>query len=80
MLNVLPVDRLEALVLVGNLTDSLSTNPPTVIPEWAGLLTGGRMQMISRQNICFAYHGLSVLIKSYRGVNSRPYKAKSIAA
>ena len=37
--DVLPVDRLEVLVVVDNATDSLSTNPKNVISEWSGLLT-----------------------------------------
>lgn len=57
-----PVDNLEVLVIVDNATDSLSTNPKNVIPEWSGLLTGGRLRMISGRNICCAHHGLSLLI------------------
>lgn len=34
MSQLLPVDRLEVLVLVDNLTDSLSSNPPFVVSEW----------------------------------------------
>jgi 7,8-dihydropterin-6-yl-methyl-4-(beta-D-ribofuranosyl)aminobenzene 5'-phosphate synthase len=62
MQGCLPVDSLEVLVIVDNATDSLSTNPKNVIPEWSGLLTGGRLRMISGQNICCAHHGLSLLI------------------
>ena len=32
-----PIDRLEVLVLVDNATDSLSTTPKFVVPEWPGL-------------------------------------------
>ena len=39
----LTVDRLEVLVLVDNVTDSLSTTPKHVIPEWSGLLAAGRL-------------------------------------
>lgn len=60
------VDRLEVLVVVDNTTDSLSTNPKNVIQEWTGLLTGGRMKVISGQGICCAHHGLSLLITAYR--------------
>jgi 7,8-dihydropterin-6-yl-methyl-4-(beta-D-ribofuranosyl)aminobenzene 5'-phosphate synthase len=67
MLDVLTVDRLEVLVLVDNATDSLSSNPKNVIPEWTGLLTGGRMRMVSGQNICCAHHGLSLLITAHVG-------------
>lgn len=61
------VDRLEVLVLVDNVTDSLSTNPKNVIPEWSGLITGGRMKMMAGTNICCAHHGLSLLITAHVG-------------
>jgi 7,8-dihydropterin-6-yl-methyl-4-(beta-D-ribofuranosyl)aminobenzene 5'-phosphate synthase len=67
MLDVLTVDRLEVLVVVDNATDSLSSNPKNVIAEWTGLLTGGRMRMVSGQSICCAHHGLSLLITAHRG-------------
>src|SRR6266404_851074 len=41
MTNLRPVDRLDVLVLVDNATDSLSTTPKNVIPEWALLLDAG---------------------------------------
>lgn len=68
MLKPQPVDRLEILVLVDNATDSLSSNPPHVTPEWSGLLTGGRMRMVAGENICCAHHGLSLLITAHVGV------------
>jgi len=61
------VDRLEVLVLIDNVTDSLSTNPKNVIPEWSGLITGGRMRMMAGTNICCAHHGLSLLITTHIG-------------
>ena len=67
MANVSAVDSLEVLVIVDNATDSLSTNPKNVVPEWSGLLTGGRLRMISGQNICCAHHGLSLLISVQSG-------------
>jgi 7,8-dihydropterin-6-yl-methyl-4-(beta-D-ribofuranosyl)aminobenzene 5'-phosphate synthase len=67
----LTVDRLEVLVVIDNATDSLSTNPKNVIPEWSGLLTSGRLRMISGQNICCAHHGLSLLIKANLGSETR---------
>ena len=67
MPDVIAVDRLEVLVVVDNATDSLSSNPKNVIPEWSGLLTSGRMRMVSGENICCAHHGLSLLITAYRG-------------
>lgn len=71
MPNVVAVDALEVLVIVDNATDSLSTNPKNVIPEWSGLLTGGRLRMISGQNICCAHHGLSLLITTQSGGERR---------
>ena len=71
MTGVLRVDRLEVLVLMDNATDSLSTNPKNVTAEWSGLLTGGRLRMISGQNICCAHHGLSLLIGAYIGKERR---------
>jgi 7,8-dihydropterin-6-yl-methyl-4-(beta-D-ribofuranosyl)aminobenzene 5'-phosphate synthase len=71
MPEVLTVDGLEVLVIVDNATDSLSTNPKNVIAEWSGLLTGGRLRMISGQNICCAHHGLSLLITAKRGGEKR---------
>lgn len=67
MAEILPVDRLEVLVLVDNITDSLSTNPRNVIPEWSGLITGGRMRVMAGTNICCAHHGLSLLITTHVG-------------
>jgi 7,8-dihydropterin-6-yl-methyl-4-(beta-D-ribofuranosyl)aminobenzene 5'-phosphate synthase len=71
MAHVSPVDQLEVLVVMDNATDSLSTNPKNVIQEWTGLLTGGRMRVISGQNICCAHHGLSLLITAHTGSESR---------
>jgi 7,8-dihydropterin-6-yl-methyl-4-(beta-D-ribofuranosyl)aminobenzene 5'-phosphate synthase len=65
------VDRLEVLVVVDNVTDSLSTTPKNVIPEWTGLLTGGRMHILSGAAICCAHHGLSLLITAQTGVTRR---------
>ena len=67
MPDILAVDRLEVLVLVDNLTDSLSTNPAGVTSEWSGLLTGGRMRVMSGANLCCAHHGLSLLISVHIG-------------
>ena len=69
--SVLAVDRLEVLVVVDNATDGLSTNPKNVTAEWSGLLTGGRLRMMSGQNICCAHHGLSLLISAHVGGETR---------
>lgn len=71
MLDVLTADRVEVLVLVDNTTDSLSTNPANVTAEWSGLMTGGRLRMVSGQNICCAHHGLSLLITAHLGSETR---------
>lgn len=56
------VDALEILVLVDNLTDSLSSNPPNVQPEWSVLFTGGKLRVLAGSGICCAHHGLSLLL------------------
>jgi 7,8-dihydropterin-6-yl-methyl-4-(beta-D-ribofuranosyl)aminobenzene 5'-phosphate synthase len=61
------VDRLEILVLVDNSTDSLSTTPRHVVPEWAGLLAAGRLPTLSGEAICRAHHGLSLLLTAHVG-------------
>jgi len=71
MTQLVAVDRLEVLVLVDNVTDSLSTTPKNVVPEWTGLLTGGRMHILSGAAICCAHHGLSLLITAQTGVTRR---------
>jgi 7,8-dihydropterin-6-yl-methyl-4-(beta-D-ribofuranosyl)aminobenzene 5'-phosphate synthase len=65
------VDGLEVLVLVDNTTDSLSSNPRDVQPEWSVLLTGGKLRILSGQNICCAHHGLSLLITAQIGDRRR---------
>jgi 7,8-dihydropterin-6-yl-methyl-4-(beta-D-ribofuranosyl)aminobenzene 5'-phosphate synthase len=71
MPDLMIADRLDVLVLVDNVTDSLSTNPTNVIPEWSGLLAAGRLQMMSGRNICCAHHGLSLLITAHIGSERR---------
>jgi len=71
MTNIHPVDRLEVLVVVDNVTDSLSSNPNNVQTEWAGLLQSGRMQVLSGKATCCAHHGLSLLITAYTGGDKR---------
>ncbi len=67
MPDVLTVDRLEVLVLVDNVTDSLSTNPNAVMSEWTRLLSAGRLPLLSGRATCCAHHGLSLLITAHRG-------------
>ena len=61
------VDRLEVVVVVDNVTDSLSTNPNNVQTEWVGLSQSGRIPVLSGKPTCCAYHGLSLLITVYIG-------------
>lgn len=71
MTNITTVDRLEVLVVVDNVTDSLSTNPNNVQTEWVGLLQSGRVQLLSGKATCCAHHGLSLLITAYSGSEKR---------
>lgn len=67
MLDITEVDALEALVLVDNVTDSLSSNPPGVLPEWSVLFSGGKWRLLAGCDICCAHHGLSVLLTATVG-------------
>jgi len=67
MPDLLTVDRLEVLVLVDNVTDSLSTNPKAAVSEWTALLTDGRLPLLSGRGTCCAHHGLSLLITAHVG-------------
>lgn len=71
MLNVVEVDTLEVLVLVDNVTDSLSSNPKDVLPEWSVLLTGGKLRVLAGSNICCAHHGFSLLLTAHVGAKKR---------
>jgi 7,8-dihydropterin-6-yl-methyl-4-(beta-D-ribofuranosyl)aminobenzene 5'-phosphate synthase len=71
MPDLLTADRLEVLVLVDNVTDSLSTNPNIAVSEWTGLLTGGRLRLLSGRGTCCAHHGLSLLITAHVGTAKR---------
>lgn len=64
---MLVADRLDVLVLVDNSTDSLSTTPKNVVPEWTGLLAAGRLPTLSGEAICHAHHGLSLLLTAHVG-------------
>jgi 7,8-dihydropterin-6-yl-methyl-4-(beta-D-ribofuranosyl)aminobenzene 5'-phosphate synthase len=71
MVEMVEVDSLEVLVLVDNSTDSLSSNPRDVLPEWSVLFTGGKLRILSGQNTCCAHHGLSLLIAVQAGGRRR---------
>jgi len=61
-----PVDSLETLVLVDNVTDSLSTVPEGVVNENATLLKAGLREM-SGEAKCCAHHGLSLVLAARSG-------------
>jgi 7,8-dihydropterin-6-yl-methyl-4-(beta-D-ribofuranosyl)aminobenzene 5'-phosphate synthase len=65
-----PVDRLDVLVLIDNVTDSLSTTPKNVVPEWTGLTRAGRLPELTGAAICCAHHGLSLLVTTHVGDES----------
>jgi 7,8-dihydropterin-6-yl-methyl-4-(beta-D-ribofuranosyl)aminobenzene 5'-phosphate synthase len=60
-----PVEGVEVLVLVDNVTDQLSTNPDGVQSEFAALRRAG-LTTIAGEAICCAHHGLSLLITARR--------------
>lgn len=63
-------DRVEVLVLVDNVTDSLSSAPQNVETEFRRFWNrGGRI--LSGQCLCCAAHGLSCAITAWRGAESR---------
>jgi 7,8-dihydropterin-6-yl-methyl-4-(beta-D-ribofuranosyl)aminobenzene 5'-phosphate synthase len=64
-----PVDRLEFQVLVDNVTDSLSSAPSNVTLEWPALMRAG-MRLLSGRCQCCANHGLSVVVRAFRGAES----------
>lgn len=64
------VDRIEIQVLVDNVTDSLSSTPPSVTREWSLLQSHG-MRLITGGALCCANHGLSLLITAHDASGSR---------
>lgn len=65
-----PVDALEVLVLVDNVTDALSTVGPGVANETAALLAAGMTEM-SGEAKCCAHHGLSLVLAVHAGGRTR---------
>jgi 7,8-dihydropterin-6-yl-methyl-4-(beta-D-ribofuranosyl)aminobenzene 5'-phosphate synthase len=65
-MSLVPVDRLEILVLVDNATDMLSSTPLHVESEAARLMRRG-VRMLASKCLCCAVHGLSCLVTAYRG-------------
>lgn len=60
------IDKLDIQVLIDNTTDSLSSVPANVEPEFAYLRRKG-MRMLSGKELCCAHHGLSYLVTAQRG-------------
>lgn len=65
--HLLEADALEVLVLVDNVTDSLSTVPRDVKNETAVLRKAGSMPMSAGEYRCCAHHGLSLIITARIG-------------
>jgi 7,8-dihydropterin-6-yl-methyl-4-(beta-D-ribofuranosyl)aminobenzene 5'-phosphate synthase len=63
------VDRVEILVLVDNVTDSLSSVPGNVTLEWPLLMRAG-MKELSGSRQCCANHGLSLMVTAYVGASA----------
>ncbi|MGE0868544.1 MAG: MBL fold metallo-hydrolase [Kofleriaceae bacterium] len=61
------VDSLEVLILVDNVTDSLSSVPSFVETEFAGLARRRGNWVVGGSCLCCAAHGLSCLITVRRG-------------
>ena len=65
-----PVDALEALVLVDNVTDALSTVGPGVVQETPTLMKAG-MRTMSGEAKCCACHGYSLVLAARIGDEAR---------
>ena len=65
-----PVDALEALVLVDNVTDALSTVGPGVVQETPSLIKAG-MRTLSGDAKCCACHGFSLVLAARIGDETR---------
>ncbi len=64
---LLEADSIEVLVLVDNVTDSLSTVPRDVKNETAVLRKAGSLPMSAGEYRCCAHHGLSLIITARIG-------------
>ena len=65
--HLVEVDAIEVLVLVDNVTDSLSTVPRDVRNETAVLRKAGSMPIAAGEYRCCANHGLSLIITARAG-------------
>jgi 7,8-dihydropterin-6-yl-methyl-4-(beta-D-ribofuranosyl)aminobenzene 5'-phosphate synthase len=66
---LVPVDHADVLVLVDNVSDSLSSSPSYVETEMASHWRRG-MRLLAGRCLCCAAHGLSLLITVRRGQES----------
>jgi 7,8-dihydropterin-6-yl-methyl-4-(beta-D-ribofuranosyl)aminobenzene 5'-phosphate synthase len=57
-------ERVEVLVLVDNVTDTLSTTPAFVTREWPRLRRFG-MRIVAGGSLCCANHGLSLVVTAH---------------
>jgi 7,8-dihydropterin-6-yl-methyl-4-(beta-D-ribofuranosyl)aminobenzene 5'-phosphate synthase len=67
---LMPVDALEVLVLVDNVTDALSTVPAGVVNETATLVKAG-MKVMTGDGKCCACHGLALALAVRTGGETR---------
>ena len=61
---LLTADRVEIVVLVDNVTDTLSSAPPFVTREWVALKRRG-MRITAGSALCCANHGLALVITAH---------------
>ncbi|HEY9777884.1 MAG TPA: MBL fold metallo-hydrolase [Planktothrix sp.] len=61
-----PLDSLVIDVLLDNLTDSYSTKPPNVSPEFKNVIDAGATEL-SGKTLCCAQLGLSVMLTAHAG-------------
>jgi 7,8-dihydropterin-6-yl-methyl-4-(beta-D-ribofuranosyl)aminobenzene 5'-phosphate synthase len=69
-MTIRPVDRCEVTVLVDNVTDILSSVPPSVTGEVANVFRAGAAELSGRC-LCCAHFGLSLVIAVERGAERR---------
>lgn len=66
MSQLLALDNLDIDVLLDNLTDSYSSKPANVIPEFQNVLSSGH-DHLSGTTLCCAQLGLSLMLTGYAG-------------
>lgn len=61
-MELVQADRIEILVLVDNVTDSLSSTPGFVTREWPLIRKRSGMKLLAGACLCCANHGLSLVV------------------